>query len=147
MLGRTRVVDAVGAAHFHLGEQKRQQAAALKVPRYAGPQTVDGVDAYINSTLADWARKRQQIASDAQSAYQQVIAIRPVPPPRWVVAALARTGELWQSFAEDFVAAKLPDRLARDADTLAAFERALKRSAEPAHKAAQRSFISEDNAP
>jgi hypothetical protein len=117
-----------------------RQAGALKVPRYSGPQTVDGVDAYIGSALAAWARQRQQLVSEAQTAYQKVIAIRPVPPSRWVVAALARTGELWRSFAEEFTSAKLPDKLARDADTQAAFERALQRSAEPAREAAQRSF-------
>ena len=90
MLGRERVVGAVGAAQFLLAEKSRLKAEKVAPPKYSGPKSSDGVERFIQSKVARWAQKRQQAVMTAAAAYDRVLAIRPVPPPRWVVAASAR---------------------------------------------------------
>jgi hypothetical protein len=140
MLGRERVMDAVGAAYFYLGEQKREQAAGLAPPRYQGPQTPEGVERFIQGPLARWAQQRQKLVAAANASYRHVYELRPVPPPRWVVAAQAQTGAMWDRFAQDMVSLKLPPKLAGDTETREAFERALQGSAKPAKDAALKAY-------
>jgi len=140
MLGRERVVDAVGAANLYLAEPLRKKADALGPPRYRGAQTPAGVEKYIGGALAQWAHRRQRLIAAASKAYERVLQIRPVPPPRWVVAAQAQIGRMWDRFAEDMVSVALPPKLASDEGTQSAFEKALQGSAKPAREQARRAF-------
>ena len=137
MLGRERVVDAVGAAHFSLGEIKRAEAEKLRPPKYTGPKSADGVERFIGGPLARWAQLRQRAVAAADQEYQKVLAIRPVPPPRWVVAASAQSGKAWSDLAEAMVKIELPAGLS---DHQAAFEKSMRASAQPARDNARRAF-------
>ncbi len=140
MLGRERVVDAVGAANLYLAEPLRKRADTLAPPRYRGAQTPDGVEKYIGGALVQWAHQRQRLIAAASKEYERVLQIRPVPPPRWVVAAQAEIGQMWHRFAEAMVSVELPPKLASDEGTKSAFEKALLSSAHPARDQARRAF-------
>jgi len=140
MLGRERVVDAVGAANLYLAEPLRRKADALAPPRYRGAQTPDGVEKYIGGPLVQWAHQRQRLIAAASKQYERVLQIRPVPPPRWVVAAQAEIGQMWDRFADAMVSVELPPKLASDEGTKSAFEKALSGSASPARDQARQAF-------
>jgi hypothetical protein len=137
MLGRERVVDAVGAAQFLLAEKQRSRADSLAPPKYRGPKNSDGVERFIQGPVASWAQQRQRAVMAAAAGYDKVLAIRPVPPPRWVVAASARTGQLWHDLAQAMTSIELPEELSADQ---AAFEKAMAGSAKPAHDNARQAF-------
>jgi len=124
MLDREAVVDAVGAALLQAGEDKAEQARKLEMPPYKGKAETTAVNDYVKGPVADWIRSRQQAVADAQRAYVRVREIKPVPPPRWVVAAAAATGQAWVDFAAAFTQAPMPPAVANDAELAAAWTNA-----------------------
>jgi hypothetical protein len=142
MLGRESVVDAVGAAHFLLGEEQRLRAKKLALPAYTGPQSVQGVNQYVKGPVASWITKKQSLLSTAEVHYRAIGDIRPVPPPRWLVAGAAMLGQAYADFAQDFRDAKLPPALERDTELSGAFSRAAREAEKPLLERARQSFES-----
>ncbi len=140
MLGRERVVGAVGAAHHVLAEQHARGAAALTAPRYSGPPTHEGVSAFLQQQVAKWAQARQVHIAAATRAFGAVGAIRPVPPERWVVLSHARVGEMNAELAHAMTQIELPATFAGDTAIREAFERTLRTSVVPIVATARESF-------
>lgn len=140
MQGREQVVDAVGTAYFLLAEQLRAAAAARSMPPYRGKATVKGVNRYVQSQVARWAKEREEMVGEAEREYVRIGQIRPVPPARWVVAAAAATGHMWADFAAAFTHAPPPPPVAEDQELRAAWEAAMTEAAAPAHAKARRAF-------
>jgi hypothetical protein len=140
MLGRESVVDAVGAARFSLGEELRSRAKKLALPAYAGASTVQGVNQYVKGPVASWVAKKQSLLSSAEVHYRAIGEIKPVPPPRWLVAGAAVLGQAYADFAQDFRDAKLPPALERDAEISAAFTRAASEAEKPLLERARQNF-------
>lgn len=140
MQGRERVVDAVGAALFFSAEQKRKRASTPAMPGYRGPATVKGVNGYVQKDVAAWASRRNERVLEAHAAYGQISQIPPVPPPRWVVAAAAATGELWAEFAEAFTQAPVPAAVQNDTELSEAWSRATTEASAPLQAKARRAF-------
>jgi hypothetical protein len=103
-----RAINSVGEAVFFSAEQRRREAEKLARPVYQGSGTRDEVLAFVNTTVKDWVGARRTAIDGAETAYQKVAQIQPVPPPRWVVAAAERVGGLWSGFVDDFRAAPMP---------------------------------------
>jgi NTP pyrophosphatase (non-canonical NTP hydrolase) len=142
MLGRERVVDAVGAATFVLAEQHARQASALRPPRYLGPPTHAGVNDFVQNKVATWARSKQEKIAAAIQGYAKTAKIVPVPPGRWIVLGHTRVGELNAELADEILGLSLPAQLAKDDGEREAFERAMRGSAAPAVGAARAAFES-----
>jgi hypothetical protein len=140
MLGRESVVDAVGAARFSLGEELRLRAKKLALPAYAGASTVQGVSQYVKGPVASWVAKKQSLLSSAEAHYRAIGEIKPVPPPRWLVAGAAMLGQAYADFAQDFRDAKLPPALERDTEISGAFTRAASEAEKPLSARARQSF-------
>ena len=135
-----RALTAVGEAYFFFAEQKRAQAERLKFPEYRGPRTRAGVLGHINSQVAAWIGAKRPLLEDATAAYERIVALKPVPPPRWVIAAGARVGRLWGDFVEEFRSAPLPDTVKTDPELRAVYEAAVARASEPQKLFARRAF-------
>lgn len=95
------VLTAVGEAIFFRVEQERAEALRAPLPAYRGPDTREGFIAFIRTTLTPWMTGRRKAIEAMEVHYTAVLAIKPVAPPKWVVASASRVGFMWS----DFVAA------------------------------------------
>jgi hypothetical protein len=140
MLGREDVVAAVGAAHHVLAEEHASSANRLRPPHYTGPATHEGVEAFLKTRVAKWAKEKQEAIAAATAEFVEVSKVEPVAPPRWVVAAHTRVGELNAELADQMMSLSLPDALAESEAERTAFEKALRESSEPVLAAARTAF-------
>ena len=106
-LGKT--LDAVGEAMFFAADaDKHDRVDALPIPLYKGPRTKDDIKRFMDATMMPWARKKQAAIEAVDKEYQRITELRPVPPPRWVIAAASRGGMMWGDFVDDFRKAPYP---------------------------------------
>jgi hypothetical protein len=137
---RERVVEAVGAAHFFFAEQARLKGDKMPIPKYAGPDSVQGATDYINNTIGPYVRDRQARLIEADNAYRKISEIKPVPPSRWVVAAASRVGQMWAAFADDVINSPLPRHIAKDGELEAGYRKTLSESMKPVVEKSRRAF-------
>jgi len=140
MLGRERVVEAVGAATYVLAEKPALEATALRPPRYSGPPTHAGMSDFMQTKVAAWARKKLELIRVATHAYAAAADIRPVPPGRWMVAGTTRVGELNAELADQMTSLALPPPLANDETEQRSFDRAMLASVAPVVAASRAAF-------
>jgi tetratricopeptide (TPR) repeat protein len=98
----------LGEAMFFGAEQKRREVDAIRFPEYKGKPTKDEVLKHMSTRVVDWVKRKRSAIEEAEKAYQEVLAIQPVPPPRWVIASASRVGQLWGRFVAEFRAAPIP---------------------------------------
>jgi hypothetical protein len=142
MLGRERVVSAVGAAHHVIAEKHARAVAKLSPPRYHGPATHEGVNAFLQGPVAKWAQQKQASIAEVTRAYAAIAEIPPVPPGRWIVTGHTRVGELNADLADQLLSLTLPGTLAQDDAERQAFERTLRASGTPVVAASRSAFES-----
>ncbi len=98
-----KALQAVGEALFQIAEAKRvAEVEPLRPPVYSGPLGEAEMQAHLDTSVREWAQKRRLAIEGAEAAYQRILLIAPVPPPRWVVDAAARVGSMWGDFALDY---------------------------------------------
>lgn len=97
-----RVLLAQGEALFYAAEQKRKAADAIRFPTYRGSGSREDVLAHINTAVTDWVKKKRLAIQEADLAYFEILKLKPAAPPRWVVVAGARVGDMWSAFVHDF---------------------------------------------
>ena len=106
-LGRS--LDAVGEAMFFAAEaDKHDRVDSLPIPPYRGSRTKDDIRRFMDATMMPWAMKKQAAIESVDREYQRITELRPVPPPRWVIAAASRGGMMWGDFVDDFRKAPYP---------------------------------------
>jgi hypothetical protein len=103
-----QLLMAVGEAMFFAAEQKRAEVDAIRFPEYKGPGDTTSVSKHINTKVKDWVVKKREALEVTERAYMAILSLQPVAPPRWVIAASARVGQLWAKFATEFRAAPVP---------------------------------------
>ncbi|MDI3288803.1 hypothetical protein [Polyangium sp. 15x6] len=105
-LGRS--LTDVGEALFFFAEQKRVEVDAIKYPEYKGPADRESVMKHINTKVVEWVKKKRPAIEEVEKEYTKVLALEPLPPPKWVVASASRVGMLWAKFVAEFRAAPIP---------------------------------------
>jgi TolA-binding protein len=103
-----KVLTAVGEAYFFLAEQKRGTVDKIKFPEYKGNGDRDDVLKHVKTKVADWVKKKRGAIEEADKEYQKIVKLEPVPPPKWVIAAGSRVGQMWGKFVAEFRAAPIP---------------------------------------
>lgn len=103
-----RALSAVGESLFYAAEEKRLEVEKEKAPEYKGSGKKDDVLKHINTKVAAWIKARRAKIDEAEKAYTAIVALQPVPPPRWVVDASSRVGQMWGAFAREFRATPVP---------------------------------------
>ncbi|MBI4951034.1 MAG: hypothetical protein HY908_03310 [Myxococcales bacterium] len=103
-----RVLMARGEAAYWLAEQKRAAVEALVPPKYHGSGKVKDIEAFVWGKFAAWSEARRAAIEVAQAEYIKVKQLDPEPPPRWLVAAAARVGDMWAAYVEVFRSAPMP---------------------------------------
>jgi hypothetical protein len=63
--------------------------------------------------------------------YKKVVDLQPEPPPRWVIAAGSRVGEMWGTFVADFRSAPIPKEWEKDWELKTAYYGSLDDASEP----------------
>jgi TolA-binding protein len=135
-----RAVTAVGEAVFFFAERRRLKAEAMRFPVYRGPGTREAVLKHIQVEVLGWIKHKRPLIEQATAEYEQILALKPAPPPRWVIAAGARVGSMWSEFVREFRAAPVPDAIRKDPPLLAAYWEALDAASEPQKQMARRAF-------
>jgi TolA-binding protein len=110
-----RALNAVGEALFAAAEDRRlAEVETLKFPTYVGPAQTAAVQAHIQTKVRPWYEKKKTAIEGVEPAFIQILDLRPVPPPKWVIAAGATVGAMWGSFADDFRRVPIPDAWRND---------------------------------
>jgi TolA-binding protein len=135
-----RALEAVGEAIFFFAELKKAKVDKVPFPEYKGPGEKKAVLTHIQVKVKDWIGKKRPLIDDASMEYKKIVDLQPVPPPRWVIAAGARVGEMWGTFVKEFRAAPIPDFIKKDYELRTSYYGALDDASEPQKKQAKSAF-------
>lgn len=104
-----RAITAVGEAMFALADaQRRAEVDTLIFPEYRGSYDVASVKRHIETRVKSWYEKKMVAIARVEAEYAKVLDLKPEPPPRWIIAAGARSGLMWGDFVDDFRRAPFP---------------------------------------
>jgi hypothetical protein len=135
-----RALEAVGEATFFFAEQKKAKVDKVPFPEYKGPGEKEAVLKHIQVKVKDWIGKKRPLITDASAEYKKIVDLQPVPPPRWVIAAGSRVGEMWGTFVKEFRAAPIPDFIKKDYELRTSYYGALDDASEPQKQQAKGAF-------
>jgi hypothetical protein len=135
-----RALEAVGEALFFTAEEKKARVDKIAFPEYKGPGTKEGVIKHIQTKVKDWIGKKRPLIDEASTEYIKIVNLQPVPPPRWVIAAGSRVGDMWGRFVKEFRAAPIPDSMKKDYEIRTAYYGALDEASEPQKQQAKGAY-------
>ena len=135
-----RALEAVGEATFFFAELKKEKVDKVDFPAYKGPGNKEAVLKHIQTKVKEWIQKKRPLIDDASLEYKKIVDLQPVPPPRWVIAAGSRVGEMWGTFVKEFRAAPIPDGIKKDYELRTAYFGALDDASEPQKLQAKGAF-------
>lgn len=101
-------LTAVGEALFFFAELKRKEVDKIKFPEYKGSGQREDVMKHINGKVMDWIKKKRPAIEGLADEYKQIVNLQPAPPPKWVIAAGSRVGQVWGRFVLEFRGAPIP---------------------------------------
>jgi len=135
-----RALEAVGEGIFYFADLEKAKVDKVKFPEYHGKGTKDDVLKHINTKVKDWIVKKRPLIEKASGEYKKIVDLQPVPPPRWVIAAGSRVGEMWGTFVKEFRAAPIPESFKKDVEIRQAYYAALDEASEPQKQQAKSAF-------
>jgi hypothetical protein len=135
-----RALEAVGEATFFFAELKKAKVDKVEFPAFKGPGNKEAVLKHIQTKVKEWIMKKRPLIDDASAEYKKIVDLQPVPPPRWVIAAGSRVGEMWGTFVKEFRAAPIPDGIKKDYELRTAYFGALDDASEPQKQQAKGAF-------
>lgn len=106
----TKVLAAVGEAHFHFAEKRRRRAEAIKRPAYTGTGKLRDIERFVHRRVTAWMTKRDNAITDAERAYLKILRLEPRPPAKWAIRATAAVGAMWARHANELRALRYPAR-------------------------------------
>lgn len=102
-------ISAVGEAFFYAADERRiAEVDSLKFPEYRGPGDKASVKNHVDTKVKDWYLKKMAAIQRVEPEYAKILDLKPTPPPKWVIAAGARSGLMWGDFVDDFRRAPIP---------------------------------------
>jgi hypothetical protein len=135
-----RALEAVGESIFFFAELKKAKVDKVPFPAYKGVGTKEAVVKHIQTKVKEWITKKRPLIDEASVEYKKVVDLQPVPPPRWVIAAGSRVGEMWGTFVKEFRAAPIPDGIKKDYELRTAYYGALDDASEPQKQQAKSAY-------
>jgi len=125
---------------FYFADQDKAKVDKLKFPEYRGNNSKEDVLKHINTKVKDWIVKKRPLIEKASGEFKKIVDLQPVPPPRWVIAAGSRVGEMWGGFVKEFRAAPIPDAFRRDVEIRQTYYASLDEASEPQKQQAKSAF-------
>ncbi len=135
-----RALEAVGEGMFYFADAEKAKVDKLKFPEYHGNNSKEDVLKHINTKVKDWIIKKRPLIDKASAEYKKIVDLQPVPPPRWVIAAGSRVGEMWGTFVKEFRAAPIPDAFRKDVEIRQTYYASLDEASEPQKQQAKSAF-------
>lgn len=135
-----QALSSVGEALFLRAEEAREKADAASAPAFTGKKDAKSIKAYLAKDFKGWMEKRKKLIDDANTRYREVLDLRPVPPPKWVVHSAQRTGQMLDSFAAEFHKVPVPAEIQKDPNLLRVYKESLDGALEPQVSAARMAF-------
>jgi hypothetical protein len=127
-----KALNAVGEAFFFAAEERRKaEVDPVKFPAYSGPGDKASVLKHIQSKVKDWYTKKRDAIAKVEPEYVKILELKPIPPPKWVIAAGSRAGLMWGDFVDDFRRAPIPEAWKKDAEIRGTYYDALDAASEP----------------
>jgi len=127
-----KALNAVGEAFFFAAEERRKaEVDTLKFPAYQGPGDKATVVKHIQTKVKDWYEKKKAAIEKVEPEYIKILELKPVPPPKWVIAAGSRAGLMWGDFVDDFRRAPIPTAWKTDAELRGVYYDSLDAASEP----------------
>ncbi|MCH2110464.1 MAG: hypothetical protein MK135_14170, partial [Polyangiaceae bacterium] len=126
-----RALESVGEALFYFAQLEKAKADAIEFPKYKGKKDKEGITKYIGTKVKDWYTKKRDAIKKVSAEYGKVVALQPVPPPRWVIAAGSQVGQMWGKFVKDFRSAPIPKEWEKDYEIRTAYYAGLDEASEP----------------
>lgn len=127
-----KALNAVGEAYFFAAEERRKaEVDTLKFPAYTGPGDKATVVKHIQTKVKDWYEKKRAAIEKVEPEYIKILDLKPVPPPKWVIAAGSRSGLMWGDFVDDFRRAPIPAAWKTDAELRGVYYDSLDAASEP----------------
>lgn len=127
-----KALNAVGEAYFFSAEQSRKaHVEPVKFPNYTGPGDKATVLKHIQTKVKDWYTKKRDAIAKVEPEYVKILELKPVPPPKWVIAAGSRAGLMWGDFVDDFRRAPIPEAWKKDPEIRGTYYDALDAASEP----------------
>ncbi len=127
-----KALNAVGEAYFYAAEEERKNVVdKLKFPEYKGSGTKEDVLKHINTKVVAWYNKKKEAIQKVEPDYIKILELKPVPPPKWVIAAGSRSGLMWGDFVDEFRRAPIPEAWKKDAEIRGTYYDALDAASEP----------------
>lgn len=103
-----KALTAVGEALFYFAEQQRKEVDKIRFPEYKGQGTREDVLKHVKTKVLEWMKKKRPAIEQVSAEYKKIVDLQPAPPPRWVIAAGSRVGQMWGKFVAEFRAAPIP---------------------------------------
>ena len=104
-----KALFAVGEAFFFAAEERRlAEVETLKFPEYKGPGDKASVKAHIETKVKDWYLKKMAAIQKVEPEYAKILDLKPIAPPKWVIAAGSRAGLMWGDLVDDFRRSPIP---------------------------------------
>jgi hypothetical protein len=75
---------------------------------YKGNGSHESVTQHVSTKVAPWIKQKRALIEEAERAYANVVDLKPLSPPRWVIAASARVGMMWGRFVAELRATPIP---------------------------------------
>ncbi|HRG95061.1 MAG TPA: hypothetical protein PLR99_02360 [Polyangiaceae bacterium] len=127
-----KALNAVGEAYFVIAEEERRAIVEpLIFPEYKGVGTKEDVLKHIGGKVKEWYTKKKEAIAKVEPSYVKILDLKPVPPPKWVIAAGSRSGLMWGRFVEDFRKAPIPKAWKTDPEIRGTYYDALDAASEP----------------
>mgnify|MGYP001231083300 CR=1 FL=1 len=105
-----------------------------------GKKDKEGISKHIATKVKDWYTKKSKVIKEVEQEYRKIVDLQPEPPPRWVIAAGSRAGEMWGTFVKDFRSAPIPKEWEKDYEIRTAYYGALDEASEPFKVAARGAY-------
>ncbi len=139
-----KVLTAVGEALYFSAEEKRKAVDRIVFPAYKGSGSRDDVLAHVNGKVADWMKRKRAVIEETEREYRKILDLQPSPPPRWVIAAGARVGQMWSKYVAEFRAAPIPRQWLQKGDPWdeirAVYYEAIDKASEPQRQRAKQAY-------
>ena len=127
-----RALNAVGEAYFAAAEDaRRARVDPLRFPEYHGAGSKADVLAHVGTRVKDWYEKKKAAIQAVEPEYAKILDLKPAAPPRWVIAAGARSGHMWGDLVDDFRRAPIPAAWRNDDELRNTYTTALYNASEP----------------
>lgn len=127
-----KALNAVGEAYFFAAETRREaEVETLAFPAYKGPGDKATVIKHIQTKVKAWYEKKKAAIEKVEPEYIKILELKPVPPPKWVIAAGSRSGLMWGGLVDDFRRAPIPEAWKKDAELRGVYYDSLDAASEP----------------